>query len=413
MAALSKSSLDGSFEKCIKCTVCTVYCPVAKANPNYPGPKQSGPDGERVRRKDPALFDDYLKLCTNCKRCEIACPSGVNIGDIIAQAKLTNTEGGWKNSGAISPKRVRDYILSSTDLMGGMVANPLAKIVNKVVALKPIKVVMEKTIGVSAQRTFPKYAEQSFVSWYKKQEATQNQFERQVHYFHGCSVNYNMPELGHALVEVLNKMNIGVQIAKKAKCCGVPLVANGFKDKAMKNATANIEVYKDELERQPGTIIATSSSCSYMLSDEYDHVLGLDNEPFKKNLQFFSRYLINEFDAGNMPKLKPLNLTLAYHTPCHLERSGGVIYTLELLSRIPGINLIRLDPNCCGIAGTYGFKEENYETSQKIGSPVFKQIEESGCDYVITDCETCRWQVEMSTTKEVLHPIELLARALA
>ena len=40
---------DHSFESCIKCTVCTTYCPVAKVNPLYPGPKQAGPDGERLR----------------------------------------------------------------------------------------------------------------------------------------------------------------------------------------------------------------------------------------------------------------------------------------------------------------------------------------------------------------------------
>ncbi|MCV5519763.1 4Fe-4S dicluster domain-containing protein, partial [Escherichia coli] len=66
-----------TFDQCIKCTVCTAYCPVAKANPAYPGPKQAGPDGERLRIKSPELFDSALKHCTNCKRCEVACPSGV------------------------------------------------------------------------------------------------------------------------------------------------------------------------------------------------------------------------------------------------------------------------------------------------------------------------------------------------
>lgn len=27
---------DNNFEQCIKCTVCTVYCPVAAVNPDYP-----------------------------------------------------------------------------------------------------------------------------------------------------------------------------------------------------------------------------------------------------------------------------------------------------------------------------------------------------------------------------------------
>lgn len=77
---------DTSFDQCIKCTVCTVYCPVAKANPQYPGPKQCGPDGERLRIKSPDFYDETLKLCTNCKRCETACPSGVKIGDSIASS---------------------------------------------------------------------------------------------------------------------------------------------------------------------------------------------------------------------------------------------------------------------------------------------------------------------------------------
>ncbi len=72
-----------------------------------------------------------------------------------------------------------------------------------------------------------------------------------------------------------------------------------------------------------------------------------------------------------------------------------------------------LDSACCGIAGTYGFKRENYATSQAIGAPLFAQIEASGADLVVTDCETCKWQIEMSTGKPCEHPITLLARALA
>ena len=47
-----------SFEQCIKCTVCTVYCPMVAVNPDYPGPKQAGPDGERYRLKNPLFYDE-------------------------------------------------------------------------------------------------------------------------------------------------------------------------------------------------------------------------------------------------------------------------------------------------------------------------------------------------------------------
>ncbi len=56
---------------------------------------------------------------------------------------------------------------------------------------------------------------------------------------------------------------------------------------------------------------------------------------------------------------------------------GWTLYTLELLRKIPGLELTVLDSQCCGIAGTYGFKKENYPTSQAIGAPLFRQIEES------------------------------------
>ena len=64
------------------------------------------------------------------------------------------------------------------------------------------------------------------------------------------------------------------------------------------------------------------------------------------------------------------------------------------------------------MAGTYGFKKENYPTSQAIGSELFGLIDESGADVVITDCETCKWQIEMSTGRTVLNPITVLAQAL-
>lgn len=79
---------DTRFEHCIKCTVCTTACPVSRVNPRYPGPKQAGPDGERLRLKDGALYDEALKYCINCKRCEVACPSDVKIGDIIQRARM-------------------------------------------------------------------------------------------------------------------------------------------------------------------------------------------------------------------------------------------------------------------------------------------------------------------------------------
>ncbi|MCG3736655.1 anaerobic glycerol-3-phosphate dehydrogenase subunit C [Vibrio cincinnatiensis] len=395
-----------SFDQCIKCTVCTVYCPVAKANPDYPGPKQCGPDGERLRIKSPEYYDEALKYCTNCKRCETACPSGVNIGDLIAIAR------GKYGQKPLNPKLVRDYVLSHTDLFGS-IATPFAPVVNFVTALPVVKTIMHKTIGVHDHKALPKYSHGTFRRWFKQNCTRQPLYQRQVTYFHGCYVNYNHPQLGKDLVRVLNAMNIGVRLLENEKCCGVPLIANGFHDKARKNALLNIKNIESAVEEYHTKIISTSSTCSFTLQQEYPHVLGVDNHKVVNDIEYITRFLLKEFMNGNAPKMKPLNLKVVYHTPCHLERSGNVMFTIELLRMIPGLELVVLDSECCGLAGTYGFKEENYDVSMKIGSHLFRAINHSNADFAVTDCETCKWQIEENTQLESIHPITLLAMALA
>ncbi|MCV6005712.1 anaerobic glycerol-3-phosphate dehydrogenase subunit C, partial [Escherichia coli] len=77
-----------------------------------------------------------------------------------------------------------------------------------------------------------------------------------------------------------------------------------------------------------------------------------DNSQVSNDIEYVTRFLLKEFMNGNAPKMKPVNLKVVYHTPCHLERSGNVMFTIELLRMIPGLELIVLDSECCGLAGT-------------------------------------------------------------
>ena len=394
-----------NFEQCIKCTVCTVYCPVAAVNPLYPGPKQAGPDGERLRLKRPEFFDESLKWCLNCKRCEVACPSNVRIGDIIQAARIKHSK---KKPG------LREYILANTDFMGTM-ASPLAPVVNLAVGLKPVKIVMDKTIGIDHRRMFPKYAFGTFESWLKRNKKKQAKFPRQVSYFHGCYVNYNNPQLGKDFVKIMNALGIGVQLLEKEKCCGVALISNGLIDQAKRQGEVNISSIRRSVLENKIPVLGTSSTCTFTLRDEYPHLLGIENGDVRDSIELATRYIYRLLSSGevklrfkkNAPKLR-----VAYHTACHMEKLGWAYYSIELLRMIPSVELIALDSQCCGIGGTYGVKKENYATSQAVGDSLFRKIEASGCDVVSTDCETCKWQIEMSTSAKVMNPISILADAI-
>ena len=392
-----------NFEECMKCTVCTAYCPVLQVNPLYPGPKQAGPDGERLRLKDPYFFNYALKYCMNCKRCEVACPSGVNVADLIQAARIKYDH---------SKPKLRDTILASTDFMGSF-ARPFAPIVNGFTKMGVTKTVMDAVLRIERQRSFPKYSGRSFEGWLKHRDKEQAAFQDQVAYFHGCYVNYNYPQLGKDLVKVLNALGVGVQLLEKEKCCGIAMITNGMSEKATKNARHNVAALRKAVVDKGLRVVTTSSSCTLTMREEYPNLLGVDNADVRDSLLMATRFIFEKLEKGAALKFKAdYHKKIAYHVPCHMEKMGWGVFSEKLLRMIPGVEFTLLDSACCGIAGTYGFKKENYAASQAIGAALFDQIKTVNPDVVACDCETCKWQIEMSTGYSVMNPISILAEAI-
>ena len=392
-----------NFEECTKCTICTAYCPVVPVNPAYPGPKQAGPDGERLRLKDPYFFNEALKYCLNCKRCEVACPSGVHVADIIQSARIHYDH---------SRPKLRDTVLASTDFMGTL-ARPFAPIVNAVTSMPLAKNILDATMKIDKHRTFPAYSAHSFEAWLRRHSKEQEAFPRKVAYFHGCYVNYNYPQLGKDLVKVLNAMGVGVRLLDGEKCCGVAMIANGMSSTARKHAVRNMAAIRKAAD-DGLNVVTPSSTCTFTMRDEYPALLDVDNSAVRDSITLATRYIYQLLESGAVTlRFRPdFRMKVAYHTPCHLEKLGWGIFSTQLLSMIPGLEFTLLESCCCGISGTYGFKKENYNASQAIGEPLFAQIRELSPEVVATDCETCKWQIEMSTGIPVMNPISILAAAL-
>jgi glycerol-3-phosphate dehydrogenase subunit C len=241
----------------------------------------------------------------------------------------------------------------------------------------------------------------------------QDRFPNQVTYFHGCYANYNNPELGKSLVKLLNAVGYGVHLMEKERCCGVAKISNNLIKQATKDAKRNLEAIRQEVA-QGREVVATSTTCTFTMRDEYHHILGLENGDVRESINLATRFLYRLIEQGKIQLAfrKDYKMRMAYHTPCHMEKLGWGVYSTSLLRMIPGLELIMLDSVCCGIAGTYGFKRENYKYSQAIGEPLFKQIKSLGVEVVATDCETCKWQIEMSAGVKVENPISILAEAL-
>ena len=390
-----------SFDCCIKCTICTAYCPVARATDLYPGPKYSGPDAERMRIKSPFLVDKSLSFCNNCKRCETVCPSGVRITDFIYRARNIRLK---------KKHRLRDFFLTRTDITGRLSAG-FSWLVNPLIKLKVTRFLLSLIMGISRKASMPEFDRGTFTADNRARLRVQQSFSRKVLYFHGCYVNYYDHALGESVIAVLNAMDFGV-LTPIQKCCGVPLIAAGNFSQVRKNAAFNIASLKRAIVNTDMKIIFSSSSCALTVKQDYPHLLGMDTAAIDDRLEFVTKFLHREFKNKNLPPMRPVNLTAAYHSPCHLDRTGGMIHTIAVLKAVPGLRLVVLHSECCGIAGTYGFKKEFHGIAQQIGDHLFDQINRVNPDIVITDCETCKWQIEANTKYPVKHPISVLAEAM-
>jgi glycerol-3-phosphate dehydrogenase subunit C len=117
-------------------------------------------------------------------------------------------------------------------------------------------------------------------------------------------------------------------------------------------------------------------------------------------------------DAGELKTdFQPVHETVAYHAPCQQQGHWIGKPAMELLALIPGLDLREMDARCCGIAGTYGLKQEKYDIAMDVGADLFGQVAAVDASVVACDSETCRWMIEHGTGRPSKHPIELLHQA--
>jgi glycerol-3-phosphate dehydrogenase subunit C len=121
-------------------------------------------------------------------------------------------------------------------------------------------------------------------------------------------------------------------------------------------------------------------------------------------------------DLPTLPRSRALSATLPgspqnqpHQRSCLPLRIGSP--SLSLLGELPGLEVVDLNAGCCGMAGTFGMKTDNYDLSLSVGEPLFQRVVQVAPDIIVSECSTCRMQLAHATGLPVIHPIRLLAEA--
>jgi glycerol-3-phosphate dehydrogenase subunit C len=431
---------DFAIDNCLKCSMCNTACPVYSVYPRYPGPKRLGPELERMRLEGVSADTPWVEYCLGCHRCDLACPNQVKVSEMIARAKAEHRKP--------FTRALRDWWFARPGLLGRLTTIAPA-VSNFALSLKPMRWLMSRFMQVTPERRFPAYA--------KPNLRTRN-FSRgansRVLFFPGCFIRYNKPDLGRSAIRLLELSGLSVEVASSS-CCGVPAIANGEADLAQSLARANVRSLARKVESGM-RVVTACSSCGYMFKTGFGGVLdeddslsaGAELEQFAKwcrpgihwypthfrkkrgngwgtevyskrqtaliaaNTFDIAEILMEQADAGKLDlPFQQTNLRLAYHAPCHQRSQGIGRPWFHLLGRIPGVVIEDLDAGCCGMSGTYGFKQEKYEVSMTIGQELFDSIRALQPHRVATECATCQMQIEHGTNVRAIHPIEVMLQA--
>jgi glycerol-3-phosphate dehydrogenase subunit C len=387
-----------NFEHCIRCTICVENCPVMRVNPDFPGPKQAGPDAQRFRSDREKAEDEWVLLCSQCKRCEMACPCDVEPARIILRAQQRY---GLEHTHSLA------HLLFANNYYLSALGSLTAPIANRLAATKIGKKIFD-AMRIATYIPFPKFRFRK-LSWNKR---TPNRRSRKVAFFYGCFINFYRPDIGKKIIQLLKSFNVDVVLPPQW-CCGLPALGNGnlqlARSFALKN-TASLSNYIDA----GYDILYSCTSCGLCLLHDYQDIMDIPKaKKIAENTYDLHEYILKLVDDNYIkPQFQEVRRKLAYHIPCHLRALGIGYPAAKLMSLIPGLECEIIDDNCCGLSGSYGFKKSNEAAAISIGNRAVARIKKTGAAAIVADCGSCRMQLGGLSGLATLDPAEVLSEAL-
>ncbi|MGZ6970095.1 MAG: heterodisulfide reductase-related iron-sulfur binding cluster [Thermoanaerobaculia bacterium] len=374
-------------------------------------------DAEKLPKK---VLDDFVDLCYECKLCLPHCPYipphrwAVDVPHLVLESRnVRRMETGLP---------LRERLLSRPDALGRM-SSIIAPVANFVNALPLARWVMERTVGISAQKELPRFVGRTFTAWFEAHEAPHIEDPvARVVLFPTCTVEWNRPEIGRAAVAVLERNRVEVAVAYP-QCCGMPLFDVGDIAGADEVRRAFVAAMKGWIDRGY-TIVTPGPSCSLMIKKEYPWLekrskegsplegaaIETDTQAVARGTRDLFEFLAELKAKGQLvldfPKAPK---SIAYHVPCHLKVQNMGFKSRDLLAATGAV--VTMVEKCSGHDGTWAMKAEYFDESMKVGQKLFDGLSAAHADVIASDCALAGVQIHQGMNVPVKHPIEVLRDA--
>lgn len=371
---------------------------------------------------DTVAKSDYWKVVDQCYLCDLCymtkCPYvpphewNLDFPHLMLRAKAVRHQKG--------ETKLRDKVLTSTDLMGAALANPVAApIVNAANRNATLRRALEKVAGVHADAWVPEYTTKKLRSRLRVLPAdtkgvAAGRTTGKVALFATCFMNANEPAPGEDLVAVFEHNGIPVTLATQEHCCGMPKLELGDLDSVRKAKEANIPILA-RLVDQGWDLTALVPSCVLMFKQEIPLMFPDDPDVAKVKAAFFDPFeylMLRHKDGALKTDFKQGLGKVVYHAACHQRVQNIGPKTRDALSLIPDTT-VEVIERCSGHDGTYAVKAEFHELAMKIVKPVVARVNQAAPVYYGSDCAMAGHHIAKARAdgSVSVHPITLLRKA--
>jgi Fe-S oxidoreductase len=276
----------------------------------------------------------------------------------------------------------------------------------------------EKALGLTAKRDLPWW---SATPWQDPGEDHSGEAGLgEVVLFADTFNRYFEPDNVRAAETVLKSLGYPVGYIRpsdggRPACCGRTLLSMGFIDEARAESARFLKAVMPAI-RRGATLVGLEPSCLFSMRDEFAALhKGDDVRRLASQALMFEEFLMREAEAGRIKgPIAQLASNVLVHGHCHQKSFGAAGSVVDAFELVEGAKAQMIESGCCGMAGSFGYQAETYETSVAMGEldllPAVRAAPEEAI--IAADGFSCRHQIRDLSGREAKHTARIIADAI-